>query len=73
LLIRLSEGLATLHGFDVANLVYPDDALMDFHFVEVRQQALEFDAKANTRPLTRKVNNRNELNERPDKITGKKG
>jgi hypothetical protein len=54
-------------------LVYPDDALMDLHFVEVRQRALEFDAKASTRPMTRKVISPRELTKKPDKITGHKG
>ncbi|CRK87601.1 CLUMA_CG001397, isoform A [Clunio marinus] len=57
----LNEGFATLYGNFMANLVYPEDRLMDTFVVDVVQTVLEVDASTTIRPMTFYVEN-------PDRI-----
>lgn len=60
---RLNEGFATLYENYLADLVYPEDRLMDTFVVDTVQTVLDTDASSSIRPMTYYV-------ESPERITG---
>jgi hypothetical protein len=70
---RMSEGLATLYGYETASMTFAEEQLKDFYFTEVVQPSLDADAWSNTRPMTHEVETPKTSLSFYDKMTGYKG